>query len=195
MKITIISICLAVCGYAIGQTHQYTIKMGDKEIGQIDASVVRSGNSMIYSVNSNSNVSMLFSIHYTSQLEAVYQDGVLLGASSVSYQNSKKKDDSIVAKRGGRYYYKDINGKELGYGAPIRYSVAMLYFIEPKGRSLIYSETHGTFCQLTSSDEGVCTLTLPDGNKNYYHYRDGKLLKVIIKRTAYDLSFHLITEN
>lgn len=165
--------------------------MGDKEIGKIDVSVSKEANTTIYRVNSNTSVSMLFTINYTSQLEAVYRDGKLLGASSTSFQNGKKKDDSMVAKDGSGYHFRG-NGKELHYRAPIYYSVAMLYFQEPVGLDKVYSETHGTFRKLVKSGNHTYKLVLPDGNENYYYYSNAQLQKVMVDRAAYDLSFHLI---
>lgn len=192
MKGVTVVMCLLFSFPCLGQDYEYSIKMGNREIGAIQAKILTDGDRKVYRINSDTEVNILKTISYTSQIEVTYLDKELLEATSKSLQNGKVRDDSWVKKVEDHYAIKRLDA-DLTYRAPIRYSVALLYFQEPLGITQIFSETHGAFCKLVKEVDHVYKLVLPDGNMNFYHYANGILQKVEVKRPAYSLTFVLVS--
>lgn len=189
-----ILIYLVLSLHSFGQEYQYSVQLRGKQIGKIKATIINEGDRKTYKVNSDTKVSMLCSISYTSQLEATFLGNELESAVSRSFQNGKAKDDSEVKRAGGKYHiYR--GDTELTFNAAIKHSVVKLYFEEPLGITSIFSEAHGTFCKLVDTGNHVYKLILPDKNINYYHYKNGMLQMVKVDRAAYNLTFNLMSHD
>jgi hypothetical protein len=67
------------------------------------------------------------------------------------------------------------------------------YCIAPflKNITKVYSDNYQKLLDLKKVDEHKYRLTLPDGNYNYYTYRDGVCCKVDVERTFFTLQFVL----
>lgn len=193
MRLITVLIYLVYSFDGFSQNYQYAVKLRGKEIGTIQATATADGDKLIYQVNSNTSVSMLYKLTYTSSIEAIYKSDELQKASSISYQNGKIKDNRKVRKTEAGYSIISAANEETKYKLPIRHSVAQLYFKEPVGVNRTFSETQGAFCNLTNMSNHVYKLEVADGDVNYYHYANGKLQKVIVDRSVYDLEFQLIT--
>jgi hypothetical protein len=63
----------------------------------------------------------------------------------------------------------------------IYFTVAMLYFLEPAGRNMVYSETWGEYLPVKPLPNHHYKLEMPDGKSNIYKYIDGVCTEVLIQ--------------
>jgi len=166
------------------QKHTYDIELFGKKIGQTIVERNDKGNGEInYKLNSSSEVNILFT-HKSSEMnfDIHYKDGKLLS----SYCKNVKDDVTeivSIAWNGTKYIIK--KGEEvLQLTQPLDFSAIQLYFLEPKGKTKIFSERIGEFCNFVKTAEGVYQCKLNNGVTNIYKYRNGILYELEISKGA-----------
>jgi hypothetical protein len=86
--------------------------------------------------------------------------------------NDELKDKTTVRLQQSVYHIQ-IDDKKSQLKDEVSYTVAQLYYREPKGIEQIFSEKFGAFCPMISKSQGVYELRLPDGIRSEYHYAHG----------------------
>ena len=167
-----------------GQKHVYDVELFGKKIGTTTVERVDKGNGEVeIKLNSYSEVNILFTkktsvINY----EVVYKDGKLFS----SYCKNVKDDVTEIVTilwDGARYVIK--KGQDaLQVAQPIDFSTIQLYFSEPKGKTRIFSERLGQFCNFNRLNEGTYECKLGNGVDNIYRYKNGVLYELEMTKGA-----------
>ena len=151
MKQIALSILIVFSLALQAQKHLYDVELFGKKIGSTTVERIDKGNGEIeIKLSSNTEVNILFS-HKTSvmNMDVVYKNGQLIS----SYVKNVKDDVTEVANvlwDGAKYVIK--KGEEtFTLKQVVDFSSSVLYFIEPVGRPLIFSERLGRFCSTNAS--------------------------------------------
>ena len=171
------------------QTLTYGIYWGDDEIGSIVASVRPIKNEIQYEVNSNANFRVLWKYKRTTELDVVYSNNVLISSFNQIFLNNKLKESSQVKMENGFYQCFMHPSESFQQKPEIGYSTARLYFEEPIGISKVYSEAYLEFALLEDEGNHSYKLTLPGNKINHYLYENGKLMRIEVNRTWFNLVF------
>ena len=166
------------------QKHVYDVELFGKKIGSTTVERIDKGNGEIeYKLDSRSEVNILFT-HKTStmNMNAVYKNGQLIS----SYVKNVKDDVTEIVTilwDGARYIIK--KGEEtLELKQAVDFSNSLLYFIEPTGRTRIFSERLGQFCGFKTVSPGVYECKLDNGVDNIYRYKNGLLVELEMSKGA-----------
>ena len=166
------------------QTHTYQIELFDKIIGTTVVERIEKGNGEVeYKLNSKSDVNILFT-HKTSSMsfDIMYKDGKLFS----SYCKNVKDgitEVTTIASEGTPYIIK--KGEDILQSTqPLDFSTIQLYFVEPKGRTKIFSERLGKLCDFVNIATGEYECKLANGVKNIYRYKHGMLYELEMSKGA-----------
>jgi hypothetical protein len=169
---------------ANAQKHFYDVELFGKKIGTTVVERIDKGSGEIeYKLNSNSEVSILFTKKTSVMvMDVVYKDGQLIS----SYVKNVKDDVTEVVTilwDGAKYVIK--KGEEtFTLNQPVNFSSTLLYFMEPKGRTVIFSERLGQFCHFTLPGPGMYECKLNNGVDNIYRYRNGVMYELEMSKGA-----------
>ena len=176
-----------ICMFSIAlcaQKRVYSIELFGNKIGETTIERIDKGHGEIqFKLSSSSVVNILFT-HKTSVMnfDVVYKDGKYFS----SYCKSVKDDVTEITKvawDGTRYLIK--KGEEtLQLNQLLDFSAIQLYFIEPIGRTKIFSERIGQFCNFIKTAECVYECKSPNGVLNVYRYKNGILYEMEMSKGA-----------
>lgn len=162
----------------------YDVELFGKKIGTTVVERIDKGNGEIeYKLNSSSEVNILFS-KKTSMMnfDVIYKDGKLFS----SYVKNVKDDVTEIVTMlwdGTKYVIK--KGEEaLQYSPQLDFSTIHLYFVEPKGKTKIFSERLSKFCNFDNMGNGAYRCKLDNGVENIYRYKNGVLYELEMSKGA-----------
>jgi hypothetical protein len=166
------------------QKRSYDVELFGKKIGQTTVERIDKGNGVVqFKLSSSSDVNILFT-HKTSVMvfDITYKDGKLFS----SYCKNVKDDvTEIVTLTWENTKYVIKKGEEvLQLNQRVDYSAIQLYFSEPIGRTKIFSERLGEFCNFVKKSEGVYECKMANGVTNIYRYRNGILYELEMSKGA-----------
>ena len=167
-----------------GQKHIYDVELFGKKIGStVIERIDKGGGEVEYKLNSQSEVNILFTRKSSAMtMDVVYKNGQLIS----SYVNNVKDDVTEVASiiwDGAKYVIK--RGEEtLVLKQAIDFSNILLYYVEPKGRTTIFSERLGRFWSFTSLGGDTYECKLDTGVDNIYRYKNGLLVELEMSKGA-----------
>jgi hypothetical protein len=125
--------------------------------------------------------------------EAVYNNGILLRSSIYRRLNdSEKANKQHQVTDNRQYLIRTGKRSELTKTYPITYNMLSLYSKEPENISKVYSDNFQTFLAIEKVASHKYKITLPDGNYNYYYYKNGILNLVEVHHSFYSANIILI---
>lgn len=188
-KLALAALCLTlVCcllpSEIIAQSsiQKFEILVAGFNIGQVTAEEIKKGETTEYHVNSKASFWFFGKIELGFTIRNVYQKELLINSKANS--NSNRGDfQSIITWKGEHYdvksaTYKFENNKPIPN--PIYHSSGKFYFQEPEDGDRMISETYGLVSRVTEKSDGVYEVEI-DGNRNQYHYVNGKLDKIVVQ--------------
>ena len=134
-----------------------------------------------YTLNSSSEATVFFitrkvSLHY----DIVYKRDQLVSSFSKSIRNDEVHVTSIrwrenkynIDREDGTFSVKNI----------VDCSTVKLFFAEPCNRQQIFSERMGEYRIIKKTGEGTYEAEMKEGITYYYHYKEGKLFELEMKK-------------
>lgn len=176
-------------GSIVAQNQSFDIFLFGKPIGTmtIEKSNAMNGVST-YKLRSKSEATVLFTKKKNElEFDVTYKDGFLFSSYSKNTVNDEVENYASASWDGAKYVCQNEQ-KKFTVGEKAPYSVVMLYFKEPVGVTKIFSERIGDFAELKNVSPGVYEFKMPNGDKNIYHFENGKIKEVEMKKsigTAY----------
>ena len=130
-----------------------------------------------------------FSIHTAET--AAYEDGEMVYSSFYEKKTGSDKANKTTIATGTSYKLTDDGVSKLISCRPIRYNMLLLYTNIPEAINKVYSDNFQKHLDIKKVEGNRFRLTLPDGNYNYYTYKNGICSKVEVERTFFTLQFIL----
>ncbi len=149
------------------------------------------GNTVQIKIESLVQNRFLFKITVQTIEEAVFREGLLIFSRYYQKINNEEKHDRQLNWEGG--YYR-LSGRKEDKTAPqtrILHTVLSLYLQEPLNFREVYSDNFQQDIPVIPVAPGKYKLTLPNGNKNYYYYQKGTLVRVEVEQPFYAVQFIL----
>lgn len=155
-------------------TLHYDIVKKQSVVGSFQTTKTVSNDEVRYQIHFKASASFLiFNYRVNATQESVFKNGEMQLGSLTRTVNGKRKAQHHIALQENSYKIIKDGKPTLNLHSAINYSVSALYFSEPLGRSLIFSENHLQFIPITQLSAHRYSITLPDGNTNTYTYEDG----------------------
>ncbi|MEO9967564.1 MAG: DUF6134 family protein [Reichenbachiella sp.] len=172
------------------QILEYDIIKGDKKVGSLRAEKRIVGDSMFYSIESETSIKMLLTFKVNYRLDELYVGGRLISGAAESQLNGNSRTKSEIWIENNEYIV-EVNGYKESMGTdPITYSVPEVYFSVPGDREETFSQQFAQYLTLKKDEKFVYTLYSEDG-RNTHTYVNGICTFVKLNRTYASFYFRL----
>jgi hypothetical protein len=159
---------------AVEVSHFDILLFGDK-VGHLTISKeVKVDGSELYIMDSYSKATILWTNHENAtHYEVVYKNGRLLSSRFKEIENGTLKRWNTVNWDGRQYVLDGYKGKRTFTEVPV-ISVVSLFFNDISKNNKLFYEGEGDFTELKHLDANTVEFKSSDGNRNVYHYVNGK---------------------
>ena len=167
---------------------RFNIILWGNKIGHLTASKeARADCTVLYVLDSWSKAKVLWiTRENVAHYEVVYKDGKLISSTFKEVENGEVKRWNNITWDGHQYHDEGGHGKKTFAQAPT-YSIVCVYFQNMENVKQIFYEIEGDFNELQHPEPGTCEFKSSDGNRNVYHFENGK-----VKNMEFHLSFATI---
>jgi len=186
-------ILLIVCQIAWSQTIHYEVIKGSKKLGDMTVHRTQHEQAVNYEIDSKVTFKILFSFTVDYKSTSEYKHGRLINEHTNSQLNGKTQKKSTIWYDGEKYTL-DLNGSRSTIEEPINYSIAAIYFEEPKDGEKVFSPQFGSYLTFKKAGENRYELESPDGI-NEYIYTNGICSEVKVYRDFAKFSFIMTPES
>ena len=176
-------------GYAQAtkETASFEIVVLGLKIGNLTAQKTAGADSVRYSVDSRVKFWFFGDVDLQFLTRSHFNGGKILKTYSESKTN-RGNFDSKVNWTGAQYQvdsksYKYANRTSLK--GPLTWCSSKLFFQEPSGNEVFLSEVYGITAPIKKISPGVYEIEV-EGNTNQYHYKAGKLEKIVVESPIKD---------
>jgi hypothetical protein len=131
-------------------------------------------------------------INVESVEEATFQNGILVYSSLKRSVNGNERVNQQIQAKG--VFYKMTSGSKIKNlpAYPIYYSILSLYYQEPVKISQVYSDNFQQYVGVNLAGANKYKISFPNGNYNYYTYKNGVCTTVDIIQSLYNIQFQLV---
>ena len=167
------------------QQLKYRIVQGGDDIGWLRLEKKITGDTSSLLLVSEIKKRIFFLITVSAKESSVYKCGKLIYSSQYRKTNGNTQVDKQTRFIADKYEVEDDGEKQNLATSFIGKNLLCLYFQEPIGINMVYSDNHQCFIKVTKTDDGGYKVKFPDGNSNCYYYGDGICTKIIVSHTFY----------
>lgn len=166
---------------------QFEVVVAGFNIGRVTAEEIKKGETIEYHITSKVSFWFFGKVNLGFTLKNVFQKEMLIDSKSLSKTN-RGDFESLITWKGSHYDVKSATYKYEN-NKPVREAISntsgKFYFHEPKDGDKMISETYGLVSRVTQKSPGVYEVNV-NGNRNEYHYRRGKLEKIVMQNPIKD---------
>lgn len=188
----LIFLILAIKGHGQNKTLAYQIIRNGNKIGTLRFSETSTGDMDHLKMESDVKTRFIFTFDAHASEEAVYFNGVLLRSSIYRKLNGNEKVNKQHEARDRQYIIHAGERSEVTKSYPITYNMLSLYSKEPENINKVYSDNFQSFIAIQTTGLHQYKITLPNGDYNYYYYKNGVLNLVEIHHSFYSANIVLI---
>ena len=182
----VILLIFSTDSYSQNKTFNYQIIRNGDKVGSLLFSETSTGDLDCLKMESDVKTRLIFTFTAHASEEAVYNNGILLRSSIYRRLNGTEKANKQHEATGNRQYLiRTGKTSEFTKTYPITYNMLSLYSKEPENISKVYSDNFQTFLAIEKAASHKYKITLPDGNYNYYYYKNGILNLVEVHHSFY----------
>ena len=161
-----------------------TIRFAQTSVGTIDT----------LEMESNVNAKLVSTFIAHGKEAAIFENGILLKSSIFRELNGKEKANKKHEANNSQYIITRGKNSKVLKDYPISYNMLSLYAKEPEQIDKVYSDNFESFVTIQKMSDHKYKVLLPDGNYNYYTYKDGELKQVEIHHSLYSAAIVRATE-
>jgi len=188
----VILLIFSTDSYSQNKTFNYQIIRNGDKVGSLLFSETSTGDLDYLKMESDVKTRLIFTFTAHASEEAVYNNGILLRSSIYRRLNGTEKANKQHEVTGNRQYLiRTGKTSEFTKAYPITYNMLSLYSKEPENISKVYSDNFQTFLAIEKAASHKYKITLPDGNYNYYYYKNGILNLVEVHHSFYSANIIL----
>lgn len=144
-----------------------------------------------FRIESEVTINLVFSFTMKLKEEAIFKNGILAFSSIYRKINGREKINQQLHSAGQSYTLTGIS-KEFTPAFPVRSCIISLYYDEPRNMNTVYSDSFRKNVPVTFVGGGRYRIDLPDGNHNFYSYKNGICTLVEVDHSLFRLYFKLI---
>lgn len=170
---------------------RYTVMHRDNEVGLLQIERVVSKGETRYRFESNVALTMIMHIRVYDMMDVTFHGNLLTRAYLYRTLNDKVKVRNLAMWDGSRYKISDRDNAIKTIAHPIHFTTASLYYVEPQQIKQLYSEKFQKMIPVTQDGAARYRLDLPNGNRVYYSYRNGRCSLVEAQTEWADIRFVL----
>jgi hypothetical protein len=171
-----------------GQVKNYSIRTNRKEIGTVRVSKKIEDGKDMYLVSSKVTYELMGQVRRKTFQKTTYNGSCVERTYAKVTVNDSLEEKNIVLKTEQGYTIKEMNGKVDSLSSDcISYTVANLYWQEPVDVLTVFSERFLTHYKVQITDHHVYKVNFGGIKNNFYHYVDGELSKIVVKRLGFGL--------
>jgi len=176
-------------GYAQAtkETASFEIVVLGLKIGNLTAQKTAGADSVRYSVDSRVKFWFFGDVDLQFLTRSHFKGGKILKTYSESKTNRGNFDSKV--NWAGTQYQVDAKSYKYANRAPLKGPVtwcsSKLFFQEPSGNEVFLSEVYGVSSPIKKIGAGVYEIEV-EGNTNQYHYKAGKLEKIVVESPIKD---------
>ena len=169
------------------ETASFEIVVLGLKIGSLTAQKTAGADSLLYSVDSRVKFWFFGDVDLKFLTRSHFKGGKILKTYSESKTN-RGYFDSKVNWTGAQY---QVDSKSYKYAnraplkGPVLWCSSKLFFQEPSGQEVFLSEVYGVTAPIKKISAGVYEIEV-EGNTNQYHYKGGKLEKIVVESPIKD---------
>lgn len=172
-------------------THTYVVKYKDDSVGNMQFLLNRLGDDVSLKMTSRVAMRFIVSIDVQSGEEAMFKNGRLIRSKSWRKVNGKQKVNNATWAAGDVYETSCDDKRGCIRQKLIDYNFLMLYASEPLSGRTVYSDNFQQFLPIQKVATHQYKIELPDGNYNYYFFKDGICNKVEVHHSFYTITMLL----
>ena len=188
----VILLIFSTNSYSQNKTLNYQIIQNGDKVGSLLFSETSTGDLDYLKMESDVKTRLIFTFTAHASEEAVYNNGILLRSSIYRRLNGSEKANKQHQATGNRQYLiRTGERSEFTKTYPITYNMLSLYSKEPENISKVYSDNFQIFLAIEKAASHKYKITLPDGNYNYYYYKNGILNLVEVHHSFYSANIIL----
>jgi hypothetical protein len=169
----------------------YEILRNGSKVGMLHFTETTTGDMNYLKMESDVKTRFLFTFTVRALEETVYYNGIMVRSSIYRQLNGVEKVNKQHQADNKQYIIHAGKNSEVTKYYPITYNMLCLYSIEPERISKVYSDNFETFVDIEKAGPHRYKITLPDGNYNYYNYKNGVLTLMEIHHSLYAASIIL----
>ena len=192
-KLLTILILSFVCQAAQGQMLHYEVIKGSKKLGDMTVLRQSSENEVKYEISSEVTFRILFSFTVNYESTSEYQYGKLIKEYTHNKLNGNSQKKSTIWFDGEKYTL-DLNGSRSTIQETIQYSIATIYYQEPKDGQKVFSPQFGNYLTFKKIGDHKYEMESPDG-LNVYTYVNGVCSEVRVNRDIAKFAFVMTPES
>lgn len=192
----LISILLlaSVASIANAQVLHYEVVRGSKNLGDMTVNRTALENKVFYKIDSKVVFKILFSFTVDYESTSEYKYGQLIKEYTHSQLNGSTQKKSTIWFDGQKYTL-DLGGSKSSISdKKIDYSVAAIYFEEPKDGQKVFSPQFGNYLTFKKIGDHQYEMESPDG-LNVYTYTHGICTEVQVNRDFAKFAFVMTPES
>lgn len=195
---TVITVTLVVMQFATfnvsaqNRSLNYQIVRNGSKVGTLRFSETTSAGIDYLKMESDVKTRFVFTFIAHALEEAVYCNGVLLRSSIYRQLNGNEKANKQHQVNNRQYIVHKGKETEVLNNFPITYNMLSLYSKEPESVTRVYSDNFETFLAIQQPEPHKYKVSLPDGNYNYYYYKNGILNQIEVHHSMYSANIILM---
>lgn len=173
MRLALFLLALALGMNSFADNLTYTVIHDKKPVGQINISRTTKQDLTQIRFESTVVVNMLFTIKVYDKMDVTFKGNQLINSYLYRTLNGKVKVKNYATWDGKSYLQNNKDEDKSTLSQLIHYTTASLYYHEPIGQQEVYSEKFQKMIPIKNVGIKRYLLSLPNGNKVYYSYKNG----------------------
>jgi hypothetical protein len=186
-----VTLFLALKGYTQNRSLNYRILRNGNKVGTLRFTESSSGNTNYLQLESDVKTRFIFTFTAHAEEQAIYSNGILLRSSIYRKLNGNERANKKHQVQNNRYLIQAGKNAAVSKIFPITYNMLSLYTREPSNISSVYSDNFETSLEIQKAGVHKYKINFPDGNHNYYSYKDGILNEIEIHHSLYSANIVL----
>lgn len=168
-----------------GQLRNYKIVQGGDEIGWMRLEKNIHGNRSTYVLTSEIKTRVILLIKVCAKETAEFENGKLIHSTQFRKTNGDVKLNKQTRLIANKYEVEEDGRKKNLALTNVTTNLLSLYFYEPAGINMLYSDKFECFVNVTKTSDGGYKVKFPDDNSNIFYYSGGICTKIKINHTFY----------
>ncbi len=175
--------------YSQKKVYNFNILRNGSKVGTMRFTQTSAGTIDTLEIESNVKVRFISTFIARGKEIAIFDKGVLLKSSIFRELNGKEKANKKHEANNNQYIITKGKDSKVLKNYPISYNMLSLYAREPEQIQKVYSDNFEAFINVQKMSDHKYKVTLPDGDYNYYTYKNGELHQVEVHQNLYSAVF------